>query len=95
MDVGLGCQWSCFLSCEHSPSMARGNEANINKMKQTKQKQAGLRDGGRKSWRVQNEKMRVGPGELFEIFHPAVIEFSLLDFPVIQFNKFPSFFFLR
>lgn len=30
-------------------------------------------EGERESWRVENEKMRVGPGELFEIFHPAVL----------------------
>lgn len=32
-------------------------------------------------WREENEKVRVGPGELFKIFDPAVLEVLLQDFP--------------
>lgn len=46
-------------------------------------------------WRGKNEKVRVGPGELFDIFHPATFKVLLLDSLVIQTNKCISFVFLK
>lgn len=67
--------------------MARKNEANVKWNKQTNRQIWEVETESERAsecWREENEKVRVGPGELFKIFDPAVLEVLLQDFPAKQ-----------